>query len=379
MPSLLDSDIGSARPAARDSASSKPLESRFKILSLDETLSDIQAGQAPPALAKVVGLNEPLNASSGVHQTASTSASAAAAATTTATTTSDGTGTRDEPVTPKRIVPTAWLRPRFVVKTFARADSGLRVKIFCNVCMLAASVPLRMFETAQDLERGLEPKVMPGGSAPMRATDRAGGEAFVFTLLLPDGAARSRETADEELIRTVLRHLLRQEEVLQGLGLAAAQLADEEFAYPVIKGLIKGVLAEIIHWPAMDQRNESSLVEARPDRSTTLDDTAGMSTWKQAANGPRYITRLLAHPIAAHPLPTPYTHEVVLDLPRGATAQSWSVFYDPADNTLKVLVPPMEEFCEVPVAAKEQHGRNSADFRTFARDKTLHILYRGAS
>ena len=71
----------------------------------------------------------------------------------------------------------------------------------------------------------------------------------------------------------------------------------------------------------------------------------------------------LSHSTLAGPLPTMYTHEYSREL---STKQSWSVYFDATDKTLKVLIPPSEEFITIPV--------KSDDFRAFSRDGALHIF-----
>lgn len=91
---------------------------------------------------------------------------------------------------------------------------------------------------------------------------------------------------------------------------------------------------------------------------------------KSSSGGSKHCVDNLAVAAIALPLPTRYTHHFSVALPSVSNKASWSVYFDSQDTTLKVLLPPQEDFITL-VAALD-------DFRAFTKDGHLHIFFIGA-
>lgn len=350
------------------------------------------------------------------------------------------TQTRKETQTQSIVVPRKWLLPRFVAKTYIATSDGYaaavdgpgdadgadgdkdhsagKQKLFVNVVNLSpympaselASLGTRLLvgvpssrardavERADEaLLEGAATKVQ-GCSATSHDVDRQGKRSLVITLLLRGANSRSpySEGLDTDLCRRLLDAALAAADV-QGNVVGA-------FTFPSLKhgANVKGRLDDIVHVerPDLPQPAPSTVTPVaiptptndrgdQPAPSLAESKVTSAPAWRQVKGGPAYRTTPLAHPIQAHPLPSVYTHQLVVKLPLRPTAASsadgssvvgdgaelpgsWSIFYDPSDTSLKVLVPPLEEFCEV-------YGVKQPDYRAFIRDELLYVLYTAAA
>lgn len=91
----------------------------------------------------------------------------------------------------------------------------------------------------------------------------------------------------------------------------------------------------------------------------------------KSATKTQHKVESLTRAILSMPLPTMYTHRVTFkmhaELQNGT--RSWSVYFDSQDLTLKILLPPDEEFITLAV--------KTDDFRAFSRAGQLYIFYVG--
>ncbi|CCG82096.1 protein of unknown function [Taphrina deformans PYCC 5710] len=83
----------------------------------------------------------------------------------------------------------------------------------------------------------------------------------------------------------------------------------------------------------------------------------------------KHTTTRLSVAAQALPLPTRYSHHFSILLPTSDREASWSVYFDGQDSTLKILLPPQEDFITLKARLD--------DFRAFTKDGELHIFFIG--
>lgn len=230
------------------------------------------------------------------------------------------------------------LQPVFVLKTSLKDGR----KLFVNVTSLASPAhPLiKLFLPSQP---NYTPEVWLSAVSP--ATDKKGDTCEVITalplLLLAQGY-------NDQDLKNILQ-------AIENYGIPVSNV--EKWSIPKMKR--KDALARI-RIPQQPPQAGKNFV-GKPLIAEIQQPEAEHSSpaFFQAPS----VLRPLSTSTLATPLPTQYTHEFTREL---SAKQSWSVYFDANDGTLKVLIPPSEEFMSLPV--------QSDDFRAFTRDSKLHVF-----
>lgn len=239
----------------------------------------------------------------------------------------------------------------FVVKTAIRSGK----KVFINITTLATDD--RSLRLPAD-------HILLG--EPFMDTDKVGNECHVITALLQTPTFPEDDRTIKQVIRAVG-------------GTLQADLSEK---YNVPKMRKKARLTNIIVQPAptqghasisedTNQKRVQSLITDVTQASDQLKHTYEVNPQSLGAKRKHEISTL-SPALLAMPLPTLYTNHISVVLEQTTTRkqQSWSCYYDSQDSTLKILVPPDEEFITIRV--------RKDDFRAFSKGDQLHIFYVGA-
>lgn len=193
-------------------------------------------------------------------------------------------------------------------------------------------------------------------------TDKTGQQCYVVTSLICS-TSLSRDSNEE--ILAMLDLLQKTLQVTIG----------QSYTIPKMKkkghwGQIRvPTLQEVASANAVDGADRKRLIIETEESVTDTTKPAGSSPLVESHK--RKISKRSVS-LLASPLPTMYTHHLSIMLHSGtptAVKRSWSVYYDSQDSTLKVLIPPKEEFETIAV--------RTDDFRAFTKDEHLHIFYIG--
>lgn len=240
------------------------------------------------------------------------------------------------------------MRPVGVVKTTAALQ-----KLFINVAYPNQSIPMTRSPGSKFLF-----------SLVKEDRDKSGAGCFVMTVLDTESTVSLAIDMD---VRSVLDYV----RACTGMTIT------DKYTLPRMKK--KGSLDKImlpssqvdesLHWVGKKPRMEPSRLISELDSTDTL--ISSEPTQIESVN--RHSTKL-TQAILATPLPSRYTHHFSVLLSQGQTGKasvSWSVYYDCQDSTLKVLLPPKEDFLTIKVGED--------DFRAFTKDGSLNIFYIASS
>lgn len=192
-----------------------------------------------------------------------------------------------------------------------------------------------------------------------QSIDKSGKQCYVLTALVPrdgqpiDADVRVRGLLD--LLRTTLDTDV-----------------SSKYSFPKMKkkGLLGRVRIPSNKRPSIEQIGDTS-GDSRPRSLITEVAQERPVNTEAIQSGLKHKISPFSRAILATPFPTQYTHNVAIPLPSPAGVScSRSVYFDSHDSTLKILVPPSEDF--ISVVAK------SDDFRAFTKDGELMIFYVGA-
>lgn len=236
------------------------------------------------------------------------------------------------------LIPHNELIPLFVVKTAIEGVS----KLFINVTGLKASS-----------SRPAEPAESAWISEVTTDVDKAGKICRVITVAISNVTLPESQIA-ENVISAIRDNLQ--------LNIGT------DYSLPKMRK--KGTLSSVtLHTCRMDSKILPQPEETGKSLITELDSPVVKSNAKSASKT-QHKVELLTRAILSMPLPTMYTHRVSFPL-RAAQSErsSWSVYYDSQDSTLKILLPPEEEFTTIAV--------QKDDFRAFSRAGQLQIFYVG--
>lgn len=191
--------------------------------------------------------------------------------------------------------------------------------------------------------------------------DKSGQPCYVLSALVFSPLVSSHADKEIHRVLSVLRTTLQDD------------VADA-YSIPKLKrkgqlGMIRKLFATPQPLSSGTQPSQSSAPQKRliteVDGSTSSKSKFPGST----SSGHKISKRSIA--ILASPLPTMYTHHLSIPLAPSSdgSKHSWSIYFDSQDSTLKILIPPKEEFETIAV--------KTDDFRAFAKDQHLHIFYIG--
>lgn len=173
----------------------------------------------------------------------------------------------------------------------------------------------------------------------------------------------------------------RDEKITEMLAVLRESLAvDIGDRYTIPKLKRKGTLGKIQRpfapLSAQNTKHSHTVREVHKRLITELDEPEPRpnqpgASGRREESGHRHKISRHSISVLASPLPTIYTHHLSMSLASdtSATKLSWSIYYDAQDSSLKVLVPPKEEFETIAVGTD--------DFRAFTKDQRLHIFYIG--
>lgn len=152
-----------------------------------------------------------------------------------------------------------------------------------------------------------------------------------------------------------------------------AKFSDEEVNYIVRALQLDGLaIADATKWSTPKMKSKGSLQRISIPDLDPAEHAAksGQSLItevepKKTPHGKHVISAFTGN-VLKMPGPSIYTHQCVV--PLGGKG-SWSIYFDHDDSTLKILIPPAEEFMTVRVT--------SDDFRAFTRESQLFLFYTG--